>query len=57
MRFFLITSNEQVKSGKFYFDRNVVSPYLNKSYNPNKKKRKALLKYIKGFEENFKLGN
>lgn len=49
----LISSNEQIKTGELYFDRNIVSPYLNKSYNPDKQKRLALLKYVNGFEKQF----
>jgi dehydrogenase/reductase SDR family protein 12 len=33
----------QLKSGGFYFDRRLVSPYLTKSYDPSAEERKQLL--------------
>lgn len=40
----------EIESGKFYFDRKVVSPYISKKYIPNSGDRKKLVELIKKYQ-------
>jgi hypothetical protein len=38
-----------LKSGGFYFDRKIASPYLSNSFNPSSGQRKILLEKIENY--------
>ena len=43
----LVASKQPPESGKFYFDRSVVSPYLSTKSNPSERKRSMLMTILK----------
>ena len=42
----LVRTTENIQSGKFYFDRKIVSPYIHKSFIPSTKQRQQLLDFV-----------
>ena len=45
----LQTQKNDLKSGEFYFDRKIVSPYISDSYKPTDEQRKTLLNLVKKY--------
>lgn len=42
----LLGTKNDVQSGKFYFDRHIVSAYINEKYKPSKQEREMLMKLV-----------
>jgi len=51
----LLLTEENLKSGGFYFDRKIASPYLSSSFNPSKEQRRRLLEKIENYREEYLL--
>ena len=49
----LLLTEENLKSGGFYFDRKLVSPYLSSSYNPSREQRRVLVEKIEIYRKEF----
>ena len=47
----LLLTEENLKSGGFYFDRKIASPYLSSNFNPSRKQRRILLENIENYRE------
>ena len=45
----LLLTKVNLKSGGFYFDRKITSPYLSNSFNPSREQRKILLEKIENY--------
>lgn len=45
----LLATKTDLVDGKFYFDRNTVSPYISDSYKPSKKQREQLVDSLKSY--------
>lgn len=45
----LLATKTDLVDGKFYFDRNTVSPYISNSYKPSKKQREQLVNRLKSY--------
>ncbi len=48
----LLFTEEPLKSGGFYFDRKLVTPYLSKKYNPSREERNELINKINNYVNN-----
>ncbi len=50
----LALTQDSIKDGAFYFDREVVSPYIHKSFKPSRTERDRLLKEVGEYLSSFK---
>ena len=49
----LLLTGSNIKTGGFYFDRKITSPYLLKNFNPSKSDRRSLLEKIESYMSEF----
>ena len=47
----LLLTKVNLKSGGFYFDRKIASPYISNSFNPSREQRRILLEKIENYRE------